>query len=57
MLISPVCQEKEMMAPFLEKKLAELHAENKPLDRLLKKLIQNLCIQEVGLSLLAFSLF
>lgn len=39
----------------LEKKLAELKAEGKPIGSVLKQLIQSLCAEEVGLVLMSFS--
>lgn len=42
------CQEAKTKVVFLEKKLADLQAENKPVGPVLKQLIQTLCEEEVG---------
>lgn len=39
----------------LEKKLAELMAEGKPIGPILKQLIQSLCAEEVGMVLMSLS--
>lgn len=51
----PLCphQETEERIPTLEKKLAELQAEGKPVGAILKQLIQALCAEEVGFILMS----
>lgn len=53
MFLKPLClyQGIEGKVLALEKKLAELKAENKPLGSVLKQAIQTLCAEEVGLCL------
>lgn len=48
--LTPFClhQENESKVLALERRLAELKAENKPLDFVLKQTIQAVCAEEVG---------
>lgn len=58
MYLKPLClhQGIELKALALEKKLAELKAENKPLGTVLKQTIQTLCADEVGFVSITLSL-
>lgn len=48
--LTPLCvhQGMEGKVSALEKRLAELKAENKPLGNVLRQAIQTLCVEEVG---------